>query len=146
QQATALYADTSPIAFPWLAAQMAISLGAISLELDDYPAALRRMGEARRHIARLSVAGVLGRDSATLAGAITRHSDRVRLTFPVAVTAAEMRVLQLLPTHLTLSEIADALYLSRNTVKTQVASIYGKLHSSTRGEAVRAARERDLIE
>jgi LuxR family transcriptional regulator, maltose regulon positive regulatory protein len=46
---------------------------------------------------------------------------------------------------LTLSEIADALCISRNTVKTQVASTYGKLRSSTRAEAVRAARERNLV-
>ena len=61
-------------------------------------------------------------------------------------TAAELRILQLLPTHLTLSEIADRLYISRNTVKTQVASIYRKLRSSTRTEAVREGRNLGLIE
>jgi LuxR family transcriptional regulator, maltose regulon positive regulatory protein len=142
-EALALYQKTGPTAFPWLAAQLALALGTIAVELDDHPAALHRMAEARRHIARLPVAGTLVHDSAKLAADLARNAQRLR--HPATLTAAEMRVLQLLPTHLTLSEIAEELYISRNTVKTQVASIYGKLHSSTRGEAVRTARERDLI-
>jgi LuxR family maltose regulon positive regulatory protein len=35
-----------------------------------------------------------------------------------------------------MNEIAERLYLSRNTVKTQVISIYRKLGVSSRGQAV----------
>ena len=56
--------------------------------------------------------------------------------------AAELRLLPLLPTHLTLEQIAERLYLTRNTVKTQAASVYRKFGVNSRGEAV--IRMRDL--
>jgi LuxR family maltose regulon positive regulatory protein len=57
----------------------------------------------------------------------------------VALTPAERRVLEFLPTHLTVAEIARRLYVSRNTVKTQTVAIYQKLGVSGRGPAVEAA-------
>ena len=53
-----------------------------------------------------------------------------------ALTAAELRLLPLLPTHLSFPEIGDRLYVSRHTVKTQALSLYRKLGVSSRGEAV----------
>ena len=53
-----------------------------------------------------------------------------------SLTTAELRLLSLLPSHLTLAEIAERFYVSRNTVKTQAISIYRKLGVSTRGEAI----------
>ena len=141
-----MYENPSPVALPWLAAQSACELARLFLHLDDHPAALRRMADARRHLARLADTGTLGGRCAELDEEMARHGDRLRNPHPAPLTAAEMRVLKLLPTHLTLAEIADALYISRNTVKTHVAAIYGKLHSSTRAEAVRAAREQDLLD
>ena len=63
----------------------------------------------------------------------------------MALSAAEARVLRLLPTHLSLGEIGDELYISRNTVKTHVAAVYQKLHAATRTEAVSRARELGLL-
>ena len=62
------------------------------------------------------------------------------------MTPAEMRVLRYLPTHLTFAAIADELFVSRNTVKTQAISIYRKLGVSSRGPAVDAARSLGLLE
>jgi LuxR family maltose regulon positive regulatory protein len=45
----------------------------------------------------------------------------------------------------TLGEIADELFISRNTVKSQVAAIYRKLRAATRTEAVREGRKLGLI-
>jgi LuxR family maltose regulon positive regulatory protein len=53
-----------------------------------------------------------------------------------SLTAAELRLLPLLPTHLSFPEIGDRLYVSRHTVKTQVSSVYRKLGVSSRREAV----------
>jgi LuxR family maltose regulon positive regulatory protein len=53
-----------------------------------------------------------------------------------ALTTAELRLIPLLPTHLTLREIGDRLFISRHTVKSQVLSLYRKLGVSSRGEAV----------
>jgi LuxR family transcriptional regulator, maltose regulon positive regulatory protein len=45
-----------------------------------------------------------------------------------------------------LSDIADRLFLSRHTVKSQVWSMYQKLDVHTRGGAVVRARELGLLE
>jgi LuxR family maltose regulon positive regulatory protein len=145
-KALRLYVDPSPRAFPWLAAQMALELGGILLELDDVTAARRKAADARQHLAVLTDAGTLARRYAALTRDLGQHRDRSTPSSAMTMTAAEMRVLRMLPTHLTLSEIADALFLSRNTVKSQVASIYAKLLVTKRGDAVRAARELNLLD
>lgn len=58
------------------------------------------------------------------------------------LTRRERVVLTHLDEDTTLDDIATYLFVSRNTVKTQVSSIYRKLGISTRREAV--ARARDL--
>jgi LuxR family transcriptional regulator, maltose regulon positive regulatory protein len=64
------------------------------------------------------------------------------LTEPL--TAAEQRILALLPTS-TYLQIADTLYISRNTVKTHLRSIYQKLGVSSRSEALERAVDLRLI-
>jgi LuxR family maltose regulon positive regulatory protein len=54
-------------------------------------------------------------------------------------------VLRLLPTRLSLREIGSELYVSQNTVKTHVRSIYRKLAASSRADAVARARELGLL-
>jgi len=54
---------------------------------------------------------------------------------------ADPRLIRFLPTHLSLQEIADRLHLSRPTVKTHVASIYGKLGVQGRSQAVEIIEE-----
>jgi LuxR family transcriptional regulator, maltose regulon positive regulatory protein len=63
-----------------------------------------------------------------------------------ALTDAEIRVVQFLPTHLSFREIAARLHVSRNTVKTQVMSSYRKLGASSRTEAVDLARQLALVD
>jgi ATP/maltotriose-dependent transcriptional regulator MalT len=57
----------------------------------------------------------------------------------------EMRVLRLLVQHRSNADIADALVVSVNTVRTQVQSIYSKLGVHTRSAASEVARELHLI-
>ena len=61
------------------------------------------------------------------------------------LTAAESRVLVLLPTHLTAEAIAKRLCRSRSTVKTHIAHIYEKLGAGSRGEAVVRAQKAGLL-
>jgi LuxR family maltose regulon positive regulatory protein len=63
-----------------------------------------------------------------------------------ALTSAELRILPLLMTHLSLAGIADRLFVSRHTVKSQVESIYRKFGAHTRSDAVTRARELGLLE
>jgi LuxR family maltose regulon positive regulatory protein len=60
------------------------------------------------------------------------------------LTAAETRILQLLPTG-TYVRIGATLYISRNTVKTHLRSIYQKLGVASRAEAIERAVELRLL-
>jgi LuxR family maltose regulon positive regulatory protein len=51
----------------------------------------------------------------------------------------------MLSTHLSIPEIAEEMFLSRNTVKTEVNSIYRKLRVSSRSQAVTRSRELGLL-
>jgi ATP/maltotriose-dependent transcriptional regulator MalT len=53
-----------------------------------------------------------------------------------SLTTAELRILPLLATHLTFREIAERLYLSPYTVKTQALSVYRKFGVSSRSAAI----------
>jgi LuxR family maltose regulon positive regulatory protein len=63
---------------------------------------------------------------------------------PSALTAAELRLLPLLSTHLPVSEIAAELFLSPHTVKSEMKSIYRKLGATSRTQAVTRSRELGL--
>jgi LuxR family maltose regulon positive regulatory protein len=60
------------------------------------------------------------------------------------LTAAELRVLKLLPTS-TYPQIAAALYISRSTVKTHLQSVYHKLGVASRSEAIERAVDLCLL-
>ena len=55
------------------------------------------------------------------------------------LSPAELRVLPYLQTHLTIAQIGDRLFLSRNTVNSEFQSIYRKLGVSSRHDAVEQA-------
>jgi LuxR family maltose regulon positive regulatory protein len=55
---------------------------------------------------------------------------------PVPLTSSELAVLRFLPSHMTNQEIAEALFLSINTVKTHLRSVYRKLGVTTRRQAI----------
>jgi LuxR family transcriptional regulator, maltose regulon positive regulatory protein len=61
------------------------------------------------------------------------------------LTAAELRVLPLLATHLSFREIGDRLHVSSHTVKTHAISIYRKLGVSSRSQAIQHAQRLDLL-
>ena len=63
-----------------------------------------------------------------------------------ALTAAELRLLPLLSTHLSFPEIAREMFLSPSTIKTQAMSIYRKLGASSRSQAVTQSRALGLLE
>ncbi|HET9779231.1 MAG TPA: LuxR C-terminal-related transcriptional regulator [Propionibacteriaceae bacterium] len=76
---------------------------------------------------------------------------RITSTAQVGVTGgsplspAELRLLPYLQTHLTFVEIGARLFISRNTVSTEVASVYRKLGVSSRKDAVQHATSIGLL-
>jgi LuxR family maltose regulon positive regulatory protein len=99
--------------------------------------------EARSIVGRYPDVAALSASLATVEVAAERGGHE---TLPgSAPTPAETRVLQLLPSDLSLAEIADRLYVSRNTTKSHARSLYRRLGVTTRADAVRVARERGLL-
>jgi LuxR family maltose regulon positive regulatory protein len=109
----------------------------------DPGAAAKELASVRRHLPEEPDAIVF----AEWADELAVRLDRLRSTGDnVELTAAERRVLEQLPTHRSLVEIGQHLYVSRNTVKTHTLSIYRKLGVSSRSEAVRRAEDMGLID
>jgi LuxR family maltose regulon positive regulatory protein len=71
------------------------------------------------------------------------------LPAPVALAAPltdrEQAVLGFLDSDLSSRQIADELYVSVNTVRSQMRSIYRKLNVNRRGDALRRARRLRLL-
>ncbi len=86
--------------------------------------------------------------AAVPAAAAQRHERADGQQAPLVVerlSERECEVLTLLSGMLSTNEIASEMYLSVNTVKTHLRSIYRKLSAAHRGEAVRRARQLQLI-
>jgi LuxR family transcriptional regulator, maltose regulon positive regulatory protein len=121
----------------WVDADLALRCADISLELGDHGGALefaQAAGDALHGYP----------DAGTLPARLQRLEERIARGEDYGLTSAELRVLSFLPTHLSLQEIADRLYLARPTVKSHVASIYGKLGVPGRSEAVQITEQHGL--
>jgi LuxR family maltose regulon positive regulatory protein len=73
------------------------------------------------------------------------HAEGAHEQAEVLLTDSELAVLRFLPSHLTNQEIAEALFLSINTVKTHLRSAYRKLGVDSRRAAIARARRLDLL-
>jgi LuxR family maltose regulon positive regulatory protein len=112
---------------------------------DDPRGAAELVASARRIVQGCPDPGILKEMLARTARRL-HLASRVRVAPEESeLTDRELGVLRLLPSDLSQREIGAALYLSVNTIKTHVRGIYRKLNVETRDEAVRRARELDLI-
>jgi LuxR family maltose regulon positive regulatory protein len=130
---------------PWLNLQTRIALARAALIRGNRVEARALLEEAEVILETVpGAAGVAAQLAALRRDVIVR--DRTQSFGPSSLTTAELRVLQLLPTHLSVAEIADRLYVSRNTVKSQTIAIYRKLGTSSRGGAVKIAIAAGLLD
>ena len=128
---------------PWYEAETRIVLARALLLLDDVAGARARLAEAGRFLRQTADATVL-REWLERAW---QEGDAARsVTGRWPLSPAELRLLHFLPTHLTFREIADELFVSANTVKTQARAVYQKLGVSSRAEAVACARAAGLLD
>jgi LuxR family transcriptional regulator, maltose regulon positive regulatory protein len=132
-------------ALPHLAVQARIELAHVHLALADLAGARTLMREVDDLLRRRPGLGTLTAEAAALRAQLA--SQRGSSTPGAsALTAAELRLLPLLSTHLSFPEIAAEVILSRHTIKTQANAIYRKLGASSRSQAVARSRELGLLE
>jgi LuxR family maltose regulon positive regulatory protein len=141
-RAMRLFAVLSGMA-SWLSTEGRVIAAEAYLALGDPGNTRECLRAAERGLARLGDAPMLRR---RFEEAHSAAIGQAGVTNGPALTAAEIRVVQFLPTHLSFREIASRLHVSRNTVKTQVMSAYRKLGASSRTEAVDVARQLALVE
>jgi len=132
-------------AVPHLAVQARTELARVHLALGDLAGARTLMREAGDILRRRPGLGAFARQAEDLHAELA-HAPGPAALGASALTAAELRLLPLLATHLSFPEIAAEMYLSRNTVKSHTNSIYRKLGTSSRSQAVSRLRELGLLE
>jgi LuxR family transcriptional regulator, maltose regulon positive regulatory protein len=130
---------------PWYEAEAKAALARAAMRLGDLAMARRLLAEAA--VASSGAPDAPGLEK--LMAAVRRSVESVSQSGDgqgSSLTAAELRILGFLPTHLSFREIAGRLYVSANTVKTQAHSVYRKLDASSRSEAVAHAAKLGLID
>jgi LuxR family transcriptional regulator, maltose regulon positive regulatory protein len=132
-------------AMPQLAVQARIELTRVHLALADVAGARTLMQEIDELLRRRPGLGSLADEAGWLRGRLSREHG-ASAPGASSLTAAELRLLPLLTTHMSLPEIAEELSLSHHTVKSQAYSAYRKLGVSSRSQAVSRSRELMLLE
>ncbi len=120
---------------PVVSVQSLLELARAYLDLVDPAGARAALHQAAGILLRRPALGDLQAQTEALRGRLGQIAESPPAG-PSSLTAAELRLLPLLPTHLSYPQIADQLSLSRHTIKTQVTSLYRKLGVSSRREAV----------
>ncbi len=132
-------------ALPYLAVQARIELARVHLALSDVAGARTLMREVDALLGRRPDLGTLVGEAEALRARLAEERSS-SVPGASAMTTAELRLLPLLPTHLSFREIAEELGLSRHTIKSEAMSIYRKLGASSRSQAVTRSRELGLLE
>jgi LuxR family maltose regulon positive regulatory protein len=132
-------------AVPWFGVQTSLELARTHFALGDIEGARTLCREAFDVISQRPELGTLRAQADELRDRLAGVAS-LDDGWASSLTAAELRLLPLLTTHLTFREIAERLYVSRNTVKTQAISVYRKLDASSRSEAIERALELGLVD
>lgn len=133
-------------AFPTLAVRVRLRLARTSWAIDDVAAVRHLLREIDDVLIRRPSLGVLTDEAAGLRKSFdaAEHASAVSAPGP-PLTPAELRLLPYLQTHLTIREIGERLFVSRNTASSEIGSIYRKLGVSSRSEAVARAVDQGLL-
>lgn len=130
---------------PVFAVQARIALARVHLDLGDLAGARTLMQEIDGILQHRPDLGMLVGETQALRAQLAKERGSA-VPGASALTAAELRLLPLLSTHLSFPEIAAELFLSPLTIKSRMKSIYRKLDASSRSQAVVRARELGLLE
>jgi LuxR family maltose regulon positive regulatory protein len=130
-------------ALPVMSVVTLLDMARVYAALSDTAGASTVLRQARGILQQRPALGVLANRADDLRVELTSAAET--LAGGSSLTAAELRLVPLLATRLTLQEIGDRLYIARSTAKTHAVSIYRKLGVSTRREAVDRLQELRLI-
>ena len=131
-------------ALPVVSVQALLELARAHLALTDQTSAKDTLGQVRGILRQRPDLGAL----VTATSELEARVDQVTKALPVgssSLTPAELRIVPLLSTRLTMAEMGERLFVTRNTVKTHVVSLYRKLGVSSRDEAVERLVELGFI-
>ena len=129
---------------PFIAVGVRLQLAKVHLARGDVSTARHLLREIDDILLHRPDLGALVDQVSALRGLLTSSTQGEPGGAP-PLTAAELRLLPYLQTHLTLAEIGERLFVSRNTVGSEVTSIYRKLGVSSRADAVRQATAVGLL-
>jgi LuxR family maltose regulon positive regulatory protein len=133
--------DELPGISPWYQAEARIVIARALALLDDIAGARAQLALAGRELRPDPDATVLTKWIQDA----WKEADAATTSGRWPLSPAELRLLRYLPTHLSFREIAEDLFVSPNTVKTQARSVYQKFGVSSRAEAVACARTAGLL-
>jgi LuxR family maltose regulon positive regulatory protein len=132
-------------AVPHVAVQVRVELIRVHAALGDLAGARTLMREIDEVLKPRPALGTLVDEAEALRAQLAKERGS-SVAGASALTAAELRLLPLLCTHLSVPEIAAELFLSPHTIKSRMKSIYRKLDATTRNQTVTRARECGLLE
>ncbi|MGN8247050.1 LuxR C-terminal-related transcriptional regulator [Cellulomonas soli] len=138
-----LTAGTDGIA-PWFAVCGRLVQARAAVALGDGSLARRLISEATTHLTPDLRDTLVSDFLAEAQSALAMLS--VEGVSAAALSPAEIRVLQFLPSHLTIPQIGEHLCLSPHTVKSHTLAIYRKLGVCSRDESVERAQRLGLVE
>ena len=135
---------TCTVALPWLAVRMRLQVAKVYEALGERRTVNHLLREIDDLLSEVPNLGLLNDEVRSF----RRHLEpdaQGRHAGATPLSPAELRLLPYMQTHLTIREIGDRLFVSRNTVSSEIGSIYRKLGVSSRGAAVQRATAIGLL-
>jgi LuxR family transcriptional regulator, maltose regulon positive regulatory protein len=131
-------------AFPIIAVRLRLQLAKVYASIAEPATARQLLREIDDILLQRPALGTLAEEVEDFRR-VLESGDHAGATGRPPLTPAELRLLPYLQTHLTADRIAERLFLSSHTVKTQVKSIYRKLDVASRDDAVQKAKAVGLL-
>ncbi len=129
---------------PFLGVRVRLQLAKVYAALADQATARHLLREVDDILLARPALGALV-DEVSEFGQMLTASASMAVAGGPPLSPAELRLLPYLQTHLTFKQIGQRLFVSRNTVSSQVGSIYRKLGVSSRSDAVQRAMTVGLL-
>ena len=136
---------TSTFVLPHFAVRLRLQLAKVYRANGDATTARHLLKEIDDVLSHRPHLGVLVDEVDEFRQILTSSAPPAGATGGAPLSPAELRLLPYLQTHLTIREIAQRLFVSRNTANSEIRSIYRKLGVVSRSDAVQRAMAVGLL-